>query len=45
MTELLIKDVKWEWTDKCQEALDELKATMMKGSILAPLDISNPFEV
>ena len=31
--------------DKCQEAFDELKTTMMKGPVLTLLDISKSFEV
>ena len=45
LTELLKKGVTWEWTDECQKAFDELKTTMMKGPVLALLDISKPFEV
>ena len=45
LTELLKKGVTWEWTDKCQEAFDELKIAMMKGSILTLPNISKPFEV
>ena len=43
LTELLKKGVMWEWTDKCQKTFDELKTTMMKGLVLALLDISKPF--
>ncbi|XP_078439859.1 putative mitochondrial protein AtMg00860 [Wolffia australiana] len=28
LTNLLKKDVKWMWTDRCQRALDELKSTI-----------------
>ena len=45
LTGLLKKGVTWEWTDKCQKAFDELKTTIMKGLVLALLDISKPFEV
>ena len=45
MIELLKKGVMWEWTDKCQKVFDEFKTTMMKGLVLALLDISKPFSV
>ena len=45
LTELLKKGVTWEWTNKYQEAFDELKTSMMKGLVLALPDIGKPFKV
>ena len=40
---LLKKDVPWNWTPECQQALDALKAELMVGGkVLRPLDDSRP---
>ena len=45
LIKFLNKGVTWKWTNKCQEAFDELKRAMMKGHVLALPDISKRFEV
>src|SRR4051812_38543335 len=38
LTNLLHKGVKFEWTDKCQESLEALKAKLTSPPVLAPPD-------
>nr|XP_048328521.1 uncharacterized mitochondrial protein AtMg00860-like [Ziziphus jujuba var. spinosa] len=44
-TELLKKDVPWEWGEECQVAFKELKEAMMSDPVLALPDVTKPFEV
>ena len=34
MIKLLQKDVKFEWTEKCQQSFDKLKALLTKAPVL-----------
>ena len=45
LTELLKKDHPWSWSNKCQMAFEDLKATMTRGPILGLVDVSKPFEI
>ena len=45
LTHLLRKDVKFEWTEKCQESFDELKQLLTSFSILALPKGTGGFEV
>ena len=45
LTELLIKDHPRLWLAKCKSAFKDLKAAMLKGSILDLVDRIKPFEV
>jgi len=45
LTELLKKDTAWQWSDECQSAFEELKATMTRGPVLGLVDVTKPFEV
>ncbi|KAK1611777.1 hypothetical protein QYE76_035450, partial [Lolium multiflorum] len=45
MTQLLKKDKKFEWTDKCEESFQELKARLTTTPILIMPDITKPFDV
>ncbi|TYK18568.1 reverse transcriptase [Cucumis melo var. makuwa] len=45
LTELLKKDVHWNWDPKCQAAFDGLKQAMMEGPLLGITDVTKPFEV
>lgn len=42
---MLKKDAKWEWTESCQRAFDDIKAVLASESILKLLDFVMPFEV
>eukprot|EP00253_Pinus_taeda_P026211 PITA_26211 len=44
-TDLLKKDKKWCWTEKCQKAFDDLKRRMVTTPILKFPDFGRPFEV
>ncbi|XP_060673257.1 uncharacterized protein LOC125420382 [Ziziphus jujuba] len=45
LTELLKKEVPWEWSKECEGAFQDLKEAMMKDPVLALPDITRPFEV
>ena len=45
LTDLLKKDKRWSWTNKCQEAFDDLKKRMVTAPILKFPDFERPFEV
>ncbi|KAK1646011.1 hypothetical protein QYE76_063816 [Lolium multiflorum] len=45
MTQLLKKDRKFEWTDKCEESFQQLKLRLTSAPILVMLDITKPFDV
>ncbi|KAK1660330.1 hypothetical protein QYE76_048489 [Lolium multiflorum] len=45
MTQLLKKDKKFEWTDKCEESFQQLKARLTTSPILIMPDITKPFDV
>ncbi|KAK1692751.1 hypothetical protein QYE76_009448 [Lolium multiflorum] len=45
MTQLLKKDRKFEWTDKCEESFQQLKLRLTTAPILVMPDITKPFDV
>ncbi|KAK1683087.1 hypothetical protein QYE76_043935 [Lolium multiflorum] len=45
MTQLLKKDKKFEWTDKCEESFQKLKNKLTTTPILIMPDITKPFDV
>ena len=45
MTQLLKKDQKFEWTDKCEECFQKLKERLISALILIMPDITKPFDV
>ncbi|KAK1620726.1 hypothetical protein QYE76_026243 [Lolium multiflorum] len=45
MTQLLKKDRKFEWTDKCEESFQQLKSRLTTAPILIMPDITKPFDV
>jgi len=45
MTELLKKEVKFNWDDKCDQAFLTLRKLLTSAPILAQHDITRPFEV
>ncbi|TYK25834.1 uncharacterized protein E5676_scaffold436G00420 [Cucumis melo var. makuwa] len=45
LTELLKKDVNWNWDLECQAAFDGLKQAMMEGPLIGIADVTKPFEV
>ncbi|KAK1648385.1 hypothetical protein QYE76_066190 [Lolium multiflorum] len=45
MTQLLKKDKKFEWTDKCEESFQQLKSRLTTAPILIMPDIAKPFDV
>ena len=45
MTELLKKGVKFVWNDKCEEAIQTLKARLTTAPVLAIPDSTKPFDV
>ncbi|KAK1617290.1 hypothetical protein QYE76_022807 [Lolium multiflorum] len=45
MTQLLKKDKKFEWTDKCEESFQQLKTRLTTAPILIMPDITKPFDV
>ncbi|KAK1695522.1 hypothetical protein QYE76_012219 [Lolium multiflorum] len=45
MTQLLKKDKKFEWTDKCEESFQQLKTRLTTTPILIMPDITKPFDV
>eukprot|EP00253_Pinus_taeda_P020542 PITA_20542 len=45
LTDLFKKDKRWSWTNKCQEAFDDLKRRIVTTLILKLPDFERPFEV
>ena len=45
LTQLLKKDVKFVWSEKCQEAFDRLKAILSNNPVLKAPDFSRPFKM
>ncbi|KAA3466795.1 DNA/RNA polymerases superfamily protein [Gossypium australe] len=45
MTRLLQKDVKFEWTDKCQQSFDRLKALLTEAPVLVQPESGKEFVV
>ncbi|KAL0555992.1 hypothetical protein IC582_004495 [Cucumis melo] len=45
LTELLKKDVYWNWDPECQAAFDGLKQAIIEGPLLGITDVTKPFEV
>ncbi|KAK1666836.1 hypothetical protein QYE76_054995, partial [Lolium multiflorum] len=45
MTQLLKKDKKFEWTDKCEESFQQLKLRLTSATILIMPNITKPFDV
>jgi hypothetical protein len=45
MTELLKKEVKYEWSQKCEDAFHTLRKHLTTTPVLAQPDNTKPFEV
>jgi hypothetical protein len=45
MTQLLMKDKKFEWTPKCEEIFQELKKRLVTALVLTMPDITKSFDV
>lgn len=45
MTELLKKEKKFEWTDKCEESFQDLKKRLVSAPILVLPDLLENFQV
>ena len=45
LTNLTKKDVKWEWTEKCREAFEQIKECLTTAPLLKMPDPSRSFEV
>jgi hypothetical protein len=45
MTQLLKKDKKFEWTEKCEQSFQELKKRLVSAPILTMPDITKSFDV
>jgi hypothetical protein len=45
LTQLLKKDKKFEWTEKCEQSFQELKKRLVTAPILTMLDITKSFDV
>jgi hypothetical protein len=45
MTELLKKEVKFRWDDKCDEAFHTLRKLLTTAPVLAQPDSTQPFDV
>ena len=45
LTQLLKKDTKFEWTDKCEESFQELKKRLVTAPVLTMPDVSKGFDV
>jgi hypothetical protein len=43
LLKLLKKDIKYEWTQDCEEAFNKLKKHFIQGDILAHADLAQPF--
>jgi hypothetical protein len=45
MTELLKKEIKFHWDDKCEEAFHTLRKLLTTAPVLAQLDNTKPFDI
>ncbi|KAG8503298.1 hypothetical protein CXB51_001267 [Gossypium anomalum] len=45
MTRLLQKDVKFEWSEKCQQSFEQLKALLTEAPVLVQLESSKEFVI
>ncbi|KAA3477091.1 Transposon Ty3-I Gag-Pol polyprotein [Gossypium australe] len=45
MTRLLHKDVKFEWTEKCQQSFEKLKTLLTEALVLVQLESGNEFVI
>jgi hypothetical protein len=45
MTELLKKEVKFSWDQKCEDAFHTLRAHLTTALVLAQPDVSKPFDI
>jgi hypothetical protein len=45
LTQLLKKDKKFEWTEKCEESFQELKKRLVSAPILTMSDITKSFDI
>jgi hypothetical protein len=45
MTQLLKKDKKFEWTEKCEQSFQELKKRLVSAPILTMPDITKSFDI
>jgi hypothetical protein len=45
MTELLKKEAKYQWDDKCDEAFHTLRKLLTTAPVLAQPDNTQPFDV
>ncbi|KAG8489273.1 hypothetical protein CXB51_017325 [Gossypium anomalum] len=45
LTRLLRKDIKFEWTEKCQQSFDKLKALLTKAPVLVQLEPGKEFVI
>jgi hypothetical protein len=45
MTELLKKEIKFHWGDKCEEAFHTLRKLLTTAPVLAQPDSTKPFDV
>ena len=43
MTKLLQKNVKFEWTDKCQQSFEKLKALLTEAPVFVQPELGNEF--
>ncbi len=39
------KNVKWKWTEQCQQAFNDIKQALMQAPVLTPPDFSKAFKV
>ena len=45
MTKLLQKDVKFEWTEKCQQSFEKLNALLTEAPVLVQLELGKEFVI
>jgi hypothetical protein len=45
MTELLKKEIKFHWDDKCEEGFHTLRKLLTTAPVLAQLDSTKPFDI
>ena len=45
MTRLLQRDVKFEWSEKCQKSFDQLKALLTKAPVLVQPESGKEFVI
>ena len=43
--QLLHKDSRWKWTDKCQDAFDKAKVLVSKSPVLVHHDVHKPIKL